>query len=183
MIKQHDGTADWTTKLPHNGRRTQHVEHNQQAEGHHHKVRIHIDRRPYESLNPTTGEALYTLGAVPESHQLYREVGGDEEDKSVRKGDEIVHLHEDEHFYSAERHKTEYTIVVNGRRKLVTTEDLTFAQIVALGFETPPASRDVMFTVTYRCGAGKRPDGTLIAGETVRIKDGTVFNVTATDKS
>jgi hypothetical protein len=31
---------------------------------HHHQVRIHIDQKPYESPNPTTGEAL-TLGQCP----------------------------------------------------------------------------------------------------------------------
>jgi len=27
-----------------------------------HQARIHIDQKPYESPNPTTGEALYKLG-------------------------------------------------------------------------------------------------------------------------
>ena len=33
-------------------------------ENHKHEVRIHIDQKPYESPNPTTGEALYKLGHV-----------------------------------------------------------------------------------------------------------------------
>jgi hypothetical protein len=31
---------------------------------HKHQVRIHIDQKPHESPNPTTGEALYKLGHV-----------------------------------------------------------------------------------------------------------------------
>lgn len=31
---------------------------------HKHEVRIHIDNKPYDSPDPTTGEALYLLGKV-----------------------------------------------------------------------------------------------------------------------
>lgn len=37
---------------------------NQPGIEHKHAVRIHIDREPYESPNPTTGAALYMLGGV-----------------------------------------------------------------------------------------------------------------------
>ena len=42
------------------------AEHTHQgAAGHEgHSVRIHIDQKPYESPNPTTGTALYRLGHV-----------------------------------------------------------------------------------------------------------------------
>ena len=48
-----------------------------------HSVRIHLDRQAHESPNPTTGEALYALGAVPEHHELFREASGDREDEPV----------------------------------------------------------------------------------------------------
>lgn len=35
----------------------------------------------------------------------------------------------------------------------------------------------------YRRGEGNKPEGSLVQGETVKIKDGMIFNVTATDKS
>jgi len=77
----------------------------------------------------------------------------------------------------------EATIIVNGREKTVTEKELTFDQLVRLAFETPPAGENVVFTITYRRGHGNKPEGTLIEGESVRIKDGMIFNVTATDKS
>jgi hypothetical protein len=58
-----------------------------------------------------------------------------------------------------------------------------FLEVVALAFDPVPTGPNWVFTVTYRKAAGKRPDGTLIEGQTVEIKDGTIFNVTATDKS
>ncbi|WP_408626473.1 multiubiquitin domain-containing protein [Amycolatopsis thermoflava] len=39
------------------------------------------------------------------------------------------------------------------------------------------------FTVTFRRGSGHKPEGTLRPGETVKVKEGMIFNVTATDKS
>lgn len=79
--------------------------------------------------------------------------------------------------------KKEYSIVVNGRQKTVTTNELSFAEIVALAFDNPPTGQNVLFTITYRRGYGNKPEGTLIDGEVVKVKDGMIFNVTATDKS
>ena len=56
------------------------------------RVRIHIDQEPYDSPNPTVGEALYRLGNVPAGLELFREVTGDREDPEVDNGPEIVHL-------------------------------------------------------------------------------------------
>lgn len=77
----------------------------------------------------------------------------------------------------------ENTIVVNGREKTVTTKELTFDQLVSLAFEDPPSGEFICFTITFRRGQGKKPEGSLIEGESVKIKDGMIFNVTATDKS
>jgi hypothetical protein len=80
-------------------------------------------------------------------------------------------------------HDKVLTIIVNARPKEVTTKELSFAQVVALAFESPPAGENIVFTVTYRKGEGNKPEGTLVEGDTVKIKDGMIFNVTATDKS
>lgn len=80
-------------------------------------------------------------------------------------------------------HDKEITIIVNGRKKGVTEKELSFAQIVALAFGSPPSDPNIVFTVTYRPGEGHKPGGTLVGGETVKIKEGMIFNVTKTDKS
>lgn len=77
----------------------------------------------------------------------------------------------------------EFTIIVNGREKVVTARELSFAEVVALAFDAPPTGQNIVFTVTYRRGEGNKPEGTLVEGETVKIKEGMIFNVTATDKS
>ncbi|MDA3926859.1 MAG: multiubiquitin domain-containing protein [Kiritimatiellae bacterium] len=77
----------------------------------------------------------------------------------------------------------EYTIVVNTREKVVTERELTYGQVVALAFNPVPTGPYIIITVTYRRGQGNKPEGSLVEGETVKIKEGMIFNVTATDKS
>lgn len=77
----------------------------------------------------------------------------------------------------------EISIIVNGREKTVEKDiDLAFSDIVALAFESTPGE-NIMFTITYRKGHGEKPEGTLVEGEQVKIKNGMIFNVTATNKS
>lgn len=69
------------------------------AEGKH-EVRIHIDRQPYQSPTPTTGEALYNLADIGKHKELFKEATGDHEDKPVARDHTELHLHQDDHFYS-----------------------------------------------------------------------------------
>ncbi len=75
------------------------------------------------------------------------------------------------------------TIIVNGRQKVVADKEISFAEIVALAFDNPPTGPNIVFTITYRRGHGNKPEGTLVEGEPVKVKEGMIFNVTATDKS
>lgn len=78
----------------------------------------------------------------------------------------------------------EITIIVNTREKRVTQKELTFAEIIALAYDNPPTGADVMFTVTYRRGDGNKPEGTLVKTDSpLKLKDGMIINVSATDKS
>lgn len=76
-----------------------------------------------------------------------------------------------------------FTIVINARERTITDKELTFEQLVALAFPTAPTGENVLFTISFRRGHGNKPEGSLLAGETVKIKDGMVFVVSATDKS
>lgn len=82
-----------------------------------------------------------------------------------------------------EKKDKDFTITVNGRPKVVTQKELTFAEVVALAFTNPPTGENIVFTVTYRRGEGNKPEGSMVEGDTVKVKEGMIFNVTATDKS
>jgi hypothetical protein len=91
---------------------------------------------------------------------------------------------------TAQREKAEdqkphdFTIVINGQQKEVDARELSFDEVVSLAYDgNPPVGENWMFTVTYRRAQGNKPKASLVAGETVTLKEGMIFNVTATDKS
>jgi len=80
-------------------------------------------------------------------------------------------------------HDKSIMIIVNAQEKTLTKKELTFGEVVALAFPSPTGETTV-YTVTYRRGDNEhKPEGTLSEGESVKIKNGTIFNVTATNKS
>ena len=145
----------------------------------HHRVRIHIDRERYESPNPTTGEALYELGHVGKRRELFREVEGDHEDELIEREVAEIRLKEDEHFYSQKA----VTIIVNGEAHETVETRLSFDEVVKIAYPVPPPGDNILFTISYRHGPPKNPKGTLLEGDTVRIKNKMIFDVTPTDRS
>ena len=79
--------------------------------------------------------------------------------------------------------KDRIEIIVNARKRIVSTDELTFDEVVRLAFDPPPSGPYIEITVTFRNGGGRPPEGRLFAGQTVKVHEGTVFNVRATDKS
>jgi hypothetical protein len=142
-------------------------------------LRIHIDRESHDSPNPTTGAALYALGGVTEHHDLFRETAGDIEDELIERHTHDLRLKPDEHFYS----QKVFTIIVNTEDKEVTKNRLTFDDVVKLAFETPPSGPNILITVDYGMGPPENPQGSLRKGQSVRIKNRMVFDVSATDRS
>lgn len=142
------------------------------------EVRIQIDQKVYRSPNPTSGEALYKLGGVPAHHELFRDERG--EDEFIPNDGERIHLKHSDHLYTLPK---EFTIIVNTRKKLVTTKKLTFNDVVHLAFDPVPTGPNILFTISYRNGPAANPEGSLLEGGKVKIKDRMIFDVTATDKS
>lgn len=145
-----------------------------------HEIRIHIDRKPYEAPNPTTGAALYVLGKIGAHRELFREEGGDHEDKPVPNDETKIHLKQDEHFYSEKA----YEIIVNGTEECVPTQCVTFEEIVNIAFPGHPVNPDIIFAVSFEHAESKPHRGTLAAGGEVTVKKhGTIFDVTQTNRS
>ncbi|MBD1995037.1 multiubiquitin domain-containing protein [Leptolyngbya sp. FACHB-541] len=128
------------------------------------------------------GSALYQLANVNHDRAVFLEVRGGE-DKLVAPED-LINLTAPgiERFITALRPTLEIEIIVNSRPKVVTGSEVTYEQIVQLAF---PGSHNpnFVFSITYRKAASVPPSGELGAGGIVKIKQGTIFNVTQTDKS
>lgn len=81
-----------------------------------------------------------------------------------------------------EQHKHQVTIIVNTRAHEWDKERITFEEVVKIAYPTPPG-QDTVYTVSYTNGPKENSSGTLVKGESVKVKDGMIFSVTATNKS
>ena len=75
------------------------------------------------------------------------------------------------------------TIVVNGRSRQVETEELSFEELVNLAFDDPARGPQIVFTITFRKAGGRIEEGILDEGQRLKVRNGTVINVTRTDQS
>lgn len=82
-----------------------------------------------------------------------------------------------------QKEKTIFHIVVNTRPREVDQEVLTFDAITKIAFPNPDGINNPIFTVSFKNADQKPSEGTLVAGESAKIKDGTIFNVTRTGQS
>jgi len=74
------------------------------ADEHKKEVVIFIDDKEKKSPNPTTGHALYVLGAVdPQTYDLFRETHGKGDDELIPDTDSRIELKEGERFFSLKK--------------------------------------------------------------------------------
>ncbi|SFV29445.1 multiubiquitin domain-containing protein [Hyphomicrobium facile] len=99
----------------------------------------------------------------------------------IEKGS-IVRLDEQGTEHLVTRART-FVIVVNTRRKTTSKESLTFEELILLAFEKPPTGEGVQFTIQFTRGPEANASGTLLEGQSVKIKNGMEFDVTPTNRS
>ena len=75
------------------------------------------------------------------------------------------------------------TITVNGRQRQVESDELSFDELVNLAFDDPARGPQIVFTITFRDAGGRIPEGELDEGQRLKVRDGTIINVTRTDQS
>ena len=147
-------------------------------------LQLVINSKPYEwSLEYITGREIRKLGNIPAADEIFLSIKKPWEDELIN-DDTKVNLArpEIEHFYSKEKHST-ITLIVNGRPKLWAEKIISFEEVVVLAFGKYDPNPDKVYTVTYDRGPHENPDGTMVKGGKVYVKDKMIFNATATDKS
>lgn len=74
-----------------------------------------------------------------------------------------------------------FHIIVNGRPREFAGEVISYAQVVSLAFPADPGVEQVLYSVHYV--APRLPDGTLVDGQSIELKNGMKFDVTKTNRS
>lgn len=77
----------------------------------------------------------------------------------------------------------EYEIIINARPKKWLGKTITFQQLVVLAYSLYEENNSTMYTVAYSRGHDDQQEGSMVVGDSVRVKDKMVFNVTATNRS
>jgi Multiubiquitin len=82
-----------------------------------------------------------------------------------------------------EKAKKTVTIIVEGTPHEWPKEDITYAEVVTLEVPSYPQHPEITYSVTYTRGQGNKPEGVLVPGASVKVKDGMTFNVSETGQS
>jgi hypothetical protein len=76
------------------------------------------------------------------------------------------------------------TIIVEGTpHQWPKDEKISFDQIVVWVFPAYSPSDGKAYTVTFERGEGEKPEGQLVKGSSVKVKDGMTFHVSRTGES
>jgi len=82
-----------------------------------------------------------------------------------------------------EGHEKEMMVIINASPREVAGKELTYKQVVDLAYnDAPPTGPNVVITVTYSRGENGK-SGTMLPGDSVKLKSRMVFDVSATDRS
>jgi hypothetical protein len=145
--------------------------------------RFTVNGRRFEWGAPEiTGRMLKEFAeADPVLFDVWLDVRGQGEDRIIADY-EVVQLDEPgvERFYTAE---INLIIIVNGRPRTVNKRSLSFSEIIELAFPGSQAAPNTIYTVVYKNGPDDNPQGSLVDGQTVTLKERMIINVTKTDKS
>ncbi|MCK1463083.1 multiubiquitin domain-containing protein [Bradyrhizobium sp. 2] len=75
------------------------------------------------------------------------------------------------------------TIIVEGTAHEWTKKEITYDQVVTLEVPDYAQHPEITYSVTFKKGQGNKPEGDLAKGESVKVKDGMIFNVSETGQS
>lgn len=82
-----------------------------------------------------------------------------------------------------EKKEKTVTIVVEGTPHEWRKGEITFAEVVTLEFPDYPNHPEINYSVKYKKGDNHKPEGVLVPGASVKVKEGMIFNVSKTGQS
>ncbi|WP_035643521.1 multiubiquitin domain-containing protein [Flavobacterium sp. ASV13] len=148
------------------------------------KLEFFINNKPFTWYKQyIRGIQIRELGNIPAEDDIFLDIKQDWQDDQIL-DEEIVDLARPgkEKFFSKTR-QTEVTIIVNARPHIWKEVNISFEQLVVLAFGSYDNNPNKGYTVTYSRGWEPKPEGTMVKGSSVRVKNKMIFDVTATDKS
>lgn len=146
------------------------------------KLNFTINGVPFISYKQyVLGSELKKIGNIPKSDDLFLKIAHPFEDELIFDEEEVnLARPGKEHFISKEY---SIVLVVNARPKPWVKRTISFEELVILAFGAYDTNPNKVYTVTYSGGLPPKPEGSMIKGQTIQVKNKMNFDVTATDKS
>lgn len=128
-----------------------------------------------------TGLQLRAICNIDEESDIFLKIKGPYEDQLIEDHTKVDLARPGiEKFISKDKI---ITLIVSGKKKEWEKRTISFVEVVTLAFGTFSENVNVAYTVTYSRGPKKNPQGSMVKGDNVFVKNKMIFNVTATDKS
>lgn len=149
------------------------------------KLKIKVDNKQYEveECFMTPLEIMDLAGINPDRFYL----------KEIRKGDvEVTYEDDVEHkiaitknscFVSCKVEDLIECVIVNSKPKDWSKDTISFEDVVILAYGKVSTDLNVIYTVNYINGVPSKPEGSMLKGDIVSVKNKMIFNVTETNKS
>lgn len=120
-------------------------------------------------------------GEVPDDHDI---VLDGTHDAVIERGASVPLTSKGaEQFITRPVPQREVTIRVNGRKRTVPAGLITYQTVVSLAFPDAVPNPDIIYTVGFRHGGPAQPEGSLVAGQSVEVREGMIFVATPTNRS
>jgi len=130
-----------------------------------------------------TGKQIRELAGIDANDKIFLDNKKPYVDNQIE-NDEKVDLARPsiERFYTVAV-KQNVTIYVNGTGHEVEAGDITYAKVVMFVFPDYAQHSEKNYSVKYRKGHGNKPEGILLPGQSVKVKDQMIFDVSETGQS
>lgn len=139
-----------------------------------------VNERGYEwGADEISTIDLRTYGDIPDDHELILD---SQRDRPID-DDDFVRLRPKGVERIISRPVAKICIIVNTIEEYVSPGRLSFAELAKLAFPDTQVTPYTEYTVSYRKGPRNSPEGSLIDGESIKLKKGMIFDVSETDKS
>lgn len=127
------------------------------------------------------GVEVRKLGNISEDDEIFLSIKKPWEDELIQ-NDTKVDLARPgiEHFFSK---KKSFILIINGREKNWSEKNITYEQVAKLAFDNYIENVTTVYTVNYTDGPKQNPEGSMVKGDIVNVKNKMIFNVTATNRS
>lgn len=149
------------------------------------KLKIKVDDKQYEveGCFMTPIEIMEVAEINPDRFYL----------KEIRKGNiEVSYKDDVEHkiavtknscFVSCEIEEVIKCVIVNSKPKDWSKITISFEEVVILAYGKMSTDPNVIYTVNYINGVPSKPEGSMLKGDVISVKNKMIFNVTETNKS